>query len=247
MSGAFRYLHHVRRVWLIAGLILLSGAGAWIYHAFFAERANPSQAEYPLRGIDISAHNGEIDFAKLRDAGVRFAYVKATEGADFLDKRYVANCTGLSREGIALGAYHFFRFDKDGEMQAWNFLNALKGRKMQLPPAIDVEEWGNTDDPGRRLLQKVLRRMVWLMLEEGYEPIIYTNKNGYQRYVRDRFTDIPLWICSFTDPPMEGDAVPWTIWQFSHRGSIAGITGAVDCNTINPRDPLFGAVSGYGQ
>ena len=96
-------------------------------------------------------------------------------------------------------------------------------------------------------MQKELRRMVMLMQEEGAEPIIYTNKNGYQRYVRDRFTDIPLWICSFTDPPMEGDAVPWTIWQFSHRGSIAGITGAVDCNTINPRDPLFGAVSGYGQ
>lgn len=232
-------LRHVRKVWLVAGLVLLVAMGLWMYHRFFAERANPSLTEYPLRGIDISAHNGDIDFRRLRGAGVRFAYVKATEGADFIDKRFVANATGLRRAGIAMGAYHFFRFDKDGEMQAWNFLNALKGRHLPLPPAIDVEEWGNADDPGTRRVQKELRKMVTLMREEGYEPIIYTNKKGYHRYVRDRFTDVPLWICSFTDPPMDDSRVPWVMWQFSHRGNIPGISGPVDCNTIHPSHRLF--------
>lgn len=233
------HLRRVRRVWLVAGMVLIVAMGMWFYHRFFAERANPSTAEYPLRGIDVSAHNGEIDYSKLRGDGVRFAYVKATEGTDFVDKRFVANATGMSQAGIAMGAYHFFRFDKDGEMQAWNFLNALKGRRMALPPAIDVEEWGNADAPGTRRVQRELRKMVTLMQQEGYEPIIYTNKKGYNRYVRDRFDDIPLWICSFTDPPLDDSNVPWAVWQYSHRGNVAGIRGPVDCNTIHPSHSLF--------
>lgn len=244
MRLRLKHRKHLRTLWLTTGVVLIAAMGVWLYASFFAERANPSAEEYPLRGIDISAHNGEIDFSRLYDDGVRFAYIKATEGADFIDRRYHTNANGLARNGIPAGAYHFFRFDRDGEMQAWNFIHALRGRNFLLPPAIDVEEWGNADDPGTKRVQKELRRMIALMQKEGYNPIVYTNKKGYRRYVRDHFTDVPLWICSFTDPPIDSDpSVPWALWQFSHRGSVQGISGPVDLNTIHPSHPLFATIN----
>ena len=224
-------------------LVFLGGAGWWTYNRFFSERANPSMEEYPVRGIDISAHNGDVDYSRLREGGVRFAYIKATEGADFCDRRFIQNATGLRRAGIPTGAYHFFRFNRDGEMQAWNFLNALRGRDFLLPPAVDVEEWGNADGVHIARIRRELRRMLDLLRREGYEPILYSNKNGYQRYLRSHFSDFPLWICSFTDPPL-GGGEPWVIWQYSHRGSIPGISGSVDCNTIYPTHPLAAIVTG---
>ena len=233
-----------RRVFIVvAVLCLIASAGWWGYNRFFSERANPSIEEYPIRGIDISAHNGEVDYTRLRGAGVQFAYIKSTEGADFCDRRFMQNATGLRRAGIPTGAYHFFRFNRDGEMQAWNFINSLKGRRVQLPPAVDVEEWGNADGVHVARIRRELRRMLDVLQREGYDPIVYSNKNGYQRYLRGHFDDYPLWICSFTDPPLDDHRQPWVIWQYSHRGSVEGISGSVDFNTIHPSHPLAAVVS----
>lgn len=221
-------------------LVLLGGGGWWIYNRFFSERANPSREEYPIRGIDISAHNGDVDYSLLAEAGVSFAYIKATEGADFCDRRYHLNATGLKRAGIPAGAYHFFRFDRDGEMQGWNFIHAMQGQHFELPPAVDVEEWGNPDGVHAARVKRELRRMLTLLCREGYSPVIYSNKKGYQRFIRKNFPEYPLWICSFTDPPIGDDE--WAIWQYSHRGSIPGIKGPVDCNTIHPSHPLAAVV-----
>lgn len=232
-----------RMIGIVAVLCLLCAGGWWCYNRYFSERANPSMEEYPVRGIDVSAHNGEIDFQRLRESGVQFAYIKATEGADFCDRRFHINATGMARAGIPAGAYHFFRFDRDGEMQAWNFIHSLEGRDFLLPPAVDVEEWGNPDGIHSARVRKELRRMLELLRREGYDPVVYSNKKGYHRYIRDNFSDFPLWICSFTDPPVGDD--PWVIWQYSHRGNISGIDGPVDCNTICPAHPLASAVTGY--
>ena len=99
--------------------------GYWAWNRWFSSRANPSLTEYPVRGIDISAHNGTIDFDALPRRHVQFAYIKATEGADFIDRRYDANVKGMKRIGVPAGAYHFFRFDSDGELQAWNLKTAI--------------------------------------------------------------------------------------------------------------------------
>ncbi|MBD5224415.1 MAG: hypothetical protein HDS68_00375 [Bacteroidales bacterium] len=231
-------------------VFLVGGASWWCYNRWFSERANPSVEDYPLRGIDISAHNGEVDFNLLKNAGVDFAYIKATEGADFRDRRFIQNAVGLRRVGIPAGAYHFFRFDRDGEMQGWNFINALKGRDFLLPPAVDVEEWGNASGVSAARIRTELNRMLDLLTREGYSPVVYSNKKGYHRYLRSHFSDYPLWICSFTDPPLGSDTT-WAIWQFSHRGELPGIDGPVDVNTIRPSHPLAAligeadAVRGY--
>lgn len=222
----FRYV-------VAAGAVSLSVvAGWWIYNRYFSEQADPSTSEYPVRGIDISAHNGIIDFGMLAEAKLDFAYVKATEGTDFIDRNYVRNVAGLRQAGIPAGAYHFFRFDTDGEMQAWNFLRALRGRCFELPPAIDIEEWSNPDGYSTRQILMELKAMLSILRAEGIVPVIYTNKDGYARFVKGNIEDYPLWICSFTDPPVDA-SVDWLIWQFSHRGSVPGIDGYVDLNILN--------------
>ena len=78
--------------------------GYWAWNRWFSSRANPSLTEYPVRGIDISAHNGAIDFDALPRRHVQFAYIKATEGADFIDRRFDANVKGMKRIGAPAGA-----------------------------------------------------------------------------------------------------------------------------------------------
>lgn len=221
-------------------LIVVAGVVGWFaYDRWLAPGATPSEELYPVRGIDISAHNGEIDFGKLSgDSLIKFVYIKATEGTDFLDRNYVENVRGASENNIPAGAYHFFRFDSDGEMQAINFLWALRGRKFQLPPAIDIEEWGNPDGHATVRIVQRLRRMVNILENNGVKPMFYTNKDGYYRFIRGNFDMYPLWICSFTDPPLEHRA-PWAIWQYSHRGRVPGVPTAVDLNALSPNSPFY--------
>lgn len=224
----------LRRVAAALCVAAIAGAGCWwVYNRYFSERANPSAEEYPLRGIDISAHNGDVDATQLARQGVAFVYLKATEGTDFADRHFARNAAALRREGIPAGAYHFFRFDTDGELQGWNFLNALRGRRFELPPAIDLEEWSNPDGFSTRSILRELRRMIAVLEAEGHTPVIYTNKDGYRRFVKGNLDDYPLWICSFTNPPLDDAAARWEMWQYSHRGAIDGVEGYVDCNAVS--------------
>ncbi len=214
-------------------------AGWFAYDRWLAPGAAPSEELYPLRGVDVSAHNGDIDFGRLRrDSVVHFVYIKATEGTDFLDRNFITNWRGAATAGIPAGAYHFFRFDTDGELQAINFLWALRGRHFDLVPAIDIEEWGNPDGHATARIVERLRIMITYLEAHGVHPMLYTNKDGYYRFIRGNFDSYPLWICSFSDPPLEGNA-PWTLWQYSHRGRIDGIPSTVDLNCASSAANIF--------
>lgn len=197
---------------------------------------------YPVRGIDISAHNGTVDFARVARDGIDFVYIKATEGATWRDALFEQNYAAATEAGISVGAYHFFRFDVPGWRQSVNVLNTIGLRRLDLPIAIDVEEWGNPAEYTTDEIVANLRSLVELLRRNGREPVIYTNKNGYYRFVRGRFDDVGLWICSFTTPAI-AEHTRWTIWQHSHRGRVSGISGAVDLCTFNT--PVHGAFDRY--
>lgn len=187
---------------------------------------------YPVHGVDISAHNGTVEFDSLAAAGIDFVYMKASEGATWRDARFEENYTGARAAGLEVGVYHFFRFDVPGWRQSVNLLNSIKGRVVSLPVAIDVEEWGNPANYTTEDVRANLRSMVELLRLNGREPIIYTNKNGYNRFVRGYFDDVDLWICSFTTPPL-GNHDDWLMWQHSHSGSLPGVNGKVSFDTFN--------------
>lgn len=191
--------------------------------------AYPDRERFEVIGIDVSAHNGEIDFRKVAADGVSFVIIKATEGGTFKDRRFVDNLRKAREAGLKVGAYHFFRFDTPGYMQGLNFLNSIRGRKLDLPTVIDVEEWANPVSQPTPIVLNRLSEMIDYLEERGCRVMLYTNKNGYERFVRGRFESYPIWICSLVDEP---DGIDWTLWQGTHNGRIDGVGHPVDINAF---------------
>ena len=189
----------------------------------------PDISAYTMRGIDVSAHNGEIDFPRVAADSVHFAYIKATEGAGFCDSRFHSNYYEARQAGLKVGAYHFFRFDRPGDMQAVNLLQAVRGMEFDLPLAIDVEAWTNPEEVSPQVVATELDRMIRYLEARGYRVALYANKKDYDRFLRGRFDRQLLWLCSFTEPD---SAIRWTFWQHTHRGTVDGIKGPVDLNVV---------------
>lgn len=194
------------------------------------DHVDPDRERYPIAGIDISAHNGFIDFGRVAADSISFVYIKASEGTTFRDANFEDNFDRARRAGLKVGAYHFFRFDSEGWRQGANLLRALGHRTPDMPLAIDVEEWRNHSGgvTGEIILQ--LQAMVDYLRAAGHHVIIYTNKGGHRRFIRGHFDDTGLWVCSFTDPPIS--RADWLLWQHSHSGRVDGVAGPVDLNTF---------------
>lgn len=187
--------------------------------------------EYPISGIDVSSHNGDIDFGQVAADSITFVYIKASEGSDFRDSRFHANCDSAGHAGLKVGAYHFFRKNGNGTAQARNFLDAVAGKMLDLPLVIDVEDWGNVKAERAAVVHN-LREMVAALEAHGCRVMIYTNKDGYRNYIGDHFSHLDLWLCTFKHP-REVTEYNWTILQYSHWGNVAGAIGDIDLNVFN--------------
>lgn len=214
-------------VGFLAVTALLVVAALWAWHHYITTPPYVDPVRYPVRGIDISAHNGEIDFNRVRRAGMKFAFIKASEGEDFKDKNFAKNYSKATRAGLRIGAYHFFRFDKDGVDQAINFLEAIGKRRLGLGIAIDVEQQGNPKGIPAEIVKERLLAMAEYLYLNGRQVTFYTNTRGYEQFLMDTFAGYPLWICSFSEYPIDAE---WRFWQYNHRGRVDGIEGDVDLN-----------------
>ena len=136
----------MKRNIVILSIILIAITAIGIFYVFNTNRRthiNIDRQQYPITGIDISAHNGEINFSQVAESGIQFVYIKATEGATFKDARFQYNYKNARKAGLKVGVYHFFRFNIDGKSQALNIINSIKGKNLDLPIAIDIEEYTN--------------------------------------------------------------------------------------------------------
>lgn len=221
-------------IWTAAGflalVVILVFSCMWVWEQYLKTPPYVDPERYPIRGIDISAHNGDINFRDVRRDGIEFAFIKASEGTDFKDKKFADNYLKARKAGIKTGAYHFFRFDKDGVDQAINFLRATGNRKLDLGLAIDIEQQGNPEGIDKELITQRLTAMAEYLFLLGYRVTFYTNRTGYEEFLMDSFPGYPLWICSFSEHPIDAD---WTYWQYDHHGKVKGIHGDVDLDTFN--------------
>lgn len=223
----------LRMIILLLALMLTAMAGVvCAYYLWWREAVivSPDPAAYPVRGIDISAHNGVVDFDKVASVGMDFVILKATEGATFKDKNFPTNYRKARKAGLKVGAYHFFRFDVGGYMQALNLMHSIKGRRLELPVVIDVEEWSNPRDHTTHDILTRLQTMINTLEAHGYHVMLYSNKDGFEKFFSQQFAHYPLWLCSFTGAPEAGNM---RLWQFSHVGRVSGVDGKVDINTFN--------------
>lgn len=109
-----------RLMGVLAVVVVTICAGTALVLYYF--NYSPDRAIYPLRGVDVSHHQGQIDWPKVAKSDIAFAILKATEGGDLVDDSFASNLAGARAAGLAVGVYHFFTFCRSGADQAKNFL-----------------------------------------------------------------------------------------------------------------------------
>lgn len=213
----------------VAVAALLVASSVWAYRQFRYSPPYVDPDKYPVRGIDISRHNGDVEFDRVAKDGIEFVFVKASEGTTHRDTLFRKNFDRAKAAGLKTGAYHFFRFDKEGVEQAVNFLGAVGSRKPDMGLVIDIEKTGNPDSIATENVKQRLADMIDYMNLAGHRVMIYTNLEGYYDYVEEVAPGYPLWICRFQEYPINAE---WTFWQFNHHGKVDGISGEVDLNAF---------------
>ena len=98
---------------------------------------------YEVQGIDVSHYQGEIDWQKIQDAQMQFAFIKATEGSSHIDECFAYNWREAAKTDMRIGAYHFFSFDSPPQTQAELFIQTVGTLSGKLPPVVDVEYYGD--------------------------------------------------------------------------------------------------------
>jgi GH25 family lysozyme M1 (1,4-beta-N-acetylmuramidase)/LysM repeat protein len=193
-------------------------------------------------GIDVSYWEAGIDWKKVRGDGIRFVFVKATEGEQYVDPTFDDNWLGAKSVAILRGAYHFFHPNMNPVRQADKFIQVVRDMNDdgELPQVLDLEV---TDNEANQTI--IDRAKGWLDRVEqilGRRPIIYSSP-GFLKY---NFSvpgggppfwtkDYLLWIANYGQPqPMLPPGwLDWTFWQYSETGQVNGINAAVDLDWFN--------------
>ncbi len=188
---------------------------------------------YQVHGIDISRHQGQIDWEELihhrqSKYPLYFVFMKATEGGDFPDVNFRENFHNARRYGFVRGAYHFFSPKTDPVKQADFFIQTVDLQSGDLPPVLDIEVIG--DRTPKELQQAAI---TWLDKVEGHygvKPIIYTSYKFKTSYLNDSvFNTYPFWIAHYHVDTLRYEG-HWDFWQHSDGARMKGIPRNVDLN-----------------
>ncbi len=234
----------------LAGAILLCGIAVLLLYHGVIWFQYPSKQIYPVRGVDVSAYQGEIDWETLAGEDIRFAFLKATEGSTFVDKKFSYNWENAHKTGLRVGAYHYLSFDSPGLSQAWNYINVVPKTEDMLPPVVDLELYGEymKAPPSQEQTDKILGDLL-AALEEAYglRPIIYATHKTYDLYLKGGYRNYDIWIRNVLFYPYLSDGRQWNFWQYSNRGRLDGYDGVerfIDLNVFHGTVKEFEA---YGR
>lgn len=209
--------------------------------AVLAAGVASAQQDPQLDGPDVARYqhpNGAgIDWPRVAESGVAFAFVKATESTSYTNPYFADDYAAVKRAGLVRSAYHYARPKADQQTardQAAFFVRTA-GRadhKGDLPLVLDIEQSGGL---GPKQLIAWTRAFVdEVAALSGRPPMIYTYPYFWQKAMGDtaEFADLPLWIASYRSggpkQPLPGGWTSWTFWQYTANGRIPGITASVD-------------------
>lgn len=193
-------------------------------------------SRYPVKGVDVSSYQGQIDWQLLSSQGFSFAFIKATEGSTFVDRYFADNYEAAKETGLALGAYHFFSFDSQGITQAENFINTVAPYDGMLPPVIDLEFYGDKEKnpPEREVVAAELNAMLeTLERHYGLKPILYATEKSYELYLSGDYHAYDIWIRNVISEPKLADDRDWTFWQYTNRKRLDGYHGTEKYIDVN--------------
>ena len=199
----------------------------------------PAPVSLPVHGVDVAKWQGDIDWRQLRASGVSFAFIKATEGGDHIDSRFLENWREAKAAGVPTGAYHFYYHCRGGAEQARWFIRNVP--QASAAPCRPCSTWSGTvtrrTAPARsRAATCWARWSKFLSIVQrhyGQKPIIYATVDFYAEILQGEFKDHDFWVRSTKD---HVDDVytnrDWTFWQYTATGRAPGVDADIDLNAF---------------
>lgn len=232
-SPSWRRSIRKNRVWVPVAILGAAATAAAIVWWVWLPQYRPGLEVGEVFGVDVSNHQRDIDWERVSRDDIEFAYIKATEGGDFVDGWFAENWSEAQASGLDVGAYHFFTLCRRGAEQATNFLEVVPTREAALPPALDLEIPGNCAE--RPSVDWVHTEVsAWLdsvRRATGHEPLLYIGPRFDELYDITTVFSGPTWHRKILRRP--GDD-RWVVWQFSYFADVDGIEGGVDLNVMRP-------------
>lgn len=189
------------------------------------------------KGIDLSEWQTQVDYTKLKKQGIDFAIIRCGYGRDKSqkDKMFEKHYEGLKKAGIKLGCYIYSYANKvsDGQLEANNCLQFIKGKTFELPIFYDLED-KVTSVLGKNKITILANDFLNEIKKAGYNAGIYGNLNWFNNYInlkelKNKHTDMKVWLAQWgVSKPTS--SFNYDFWQYTSVGKLDGISGHVDMN-----------------
>ena len=186
-----------------------------------------------ISGIDVSHHQGTIDWEKVaKTPGLKYAYIKASEGVSFTDPKFKQNIAAAKKAGLRVGAYHFYSEKSDITAQFNHFKSLYPKDHADLLPMLDIEPKGKVDAARMKKIRKDVKTFQKLCRDYyGKEPMLYISpllaeKTWLASLIGD---DTKLYIGHpYARAPRLQGGKRYTIWQYTYKGKVDGVKGHAD-------------------
>ncbi len=199
---------------------------------YFSDIAKKYKKDNISIGIDVSGWQGEIDYQKVKDAGVEFAFIKVggekgIDGEYYVDSKFIRNIEGFNSVGIPVGVYIFSyaKNVKQAKEEALWVIEQIKGYKVDLPIVFDWENWGHFNEFNMSLYDLSLEaeEFIKIVKDRGYQGSTYGSKN----YLEKVWLKVPgiIWLAHYNS---ETSYQGHSFWQICDNGIVDGVNSKVD-------------------
>ena len=194
----------------------------------------PNDPKAICKGIDVSYHNGTIDWKRVKQSGVEYAIIRCGYGTNDKnqdDKKWEENVKGCIDNNIPYGVYLYSYADtvEKASSEADHAIRLLQGKKLKYPVYYDLEEDKLRDKISKKTIADIAQTFCDKLSAKGYTVGIYANKDWFTNYLTDsRFNNWTKWVAQYnTVCNYKGK---YDMWQCSSTGRVPGISGNVDLN-----------------
>lgn len=195
------------------------------------------KAKDTLIGIDVSNHQGDIDWETVKNSGVEFVFIRIGYGHNreakiMEDEKFRQNLEGARNAGLKVGLYFYSYATEiwEAEEQANWIVKTLNGEKIDLPIVFDYETWKSFPTYNINIvdLNKVAKRFLDILHDNGYEGMNYSSK--YYLNTIWNISEYPTWLAHYVSKTNYDK--DFKVWQFSNTGEVPGINGFVDLDVL---------------
>ncbi|MFD1431491.1 GH25 family lysozyme [Lacticaseibacillus yichunensis] len=213
------YQRHHRRL-VLAGIAAVVLAAALVLVVVFVHlQKPPALRDNPVQGVVLSQDDATQDFSALKKAGLRFAYLKTTEGASYFDDRFSANYDQSRGGQLAIGVYHQFSFDSTPAAQAQHFIAKVGSDIGTLPIGIALSYHGDyaEDPPAAASFQRDLTTFINLLQAHYNRAVVLMGSAQVLKAVQAVAPTAGRWVTASAKPAHA------QYWQYG-SGTVAGQT-----------------------